>query len=522
MLMQFPRAHDDELLGSVLARFIHRQGIKDDKVALKKLFGSRNIVPSAVLQGHADELLSNMGHLWVISPRDMLEKHTLLPIFRPFVSETNYESLIQDLSGRRKNHSMLRSGLNASNIVWPLTFRTCPLCHQEQLRTFGYAYWRRLFQCPGVDACPKHLCMLIDTGIPLQSARRHRFVGVDSWLQTPCNVSPLADPKTLALSALVEELLRYRLPASINSHQWSRFYRDLASRSGLCSGKGVQHKEIAFRIKELFETNWLADQGLALIAEDNWLVSIFRKHRRPFTYLQHFLCWFALEDDHPVTVTRILKEVSQFSDQPPEKAVYYSSRAKKVSCEYRATWKELVSRHGSLKSIREQREGARVYSWLYRFDRQWLAVHKPEKLKSPSQQGIDWAARDLSIVRELLAVERGTWSELDGPRRSRNWYCRQISRGKVLQKKLSKLPLCRAFFVRYVETIEEYQVRRLACIFSRLLVNNQWLTPIHEIERSAGLDQEKCRKAGREILEQSIPAWQFSEPIPYRLRSPTG
>lgn len=87
MLMQFPTAHDDELLGSVLARFIHRQGIRDDKVALKKLFGSRNIVPSAVLQGHADELLSNIGHLWLISPRDLLEKHTLLPIFRPFVSK---------------------------------------------------------------------------------------------------------------------------------------------------------------------------------------------------------------------------------------------------------------------------------------------------------------------------------------------------------------------------------------------------------------------------------------------------
>jgi hypothetical protein len=364
--------------------------------------------------------------------------------------------------------------------------------------------------------------MLIDTGIPLQSARRHRFVGVDSWLQTPWNVSPLADPKTRALSALVEELLRYQLPTGINSHQWSRFYRDLASRSGLYSGKGVQHKEIALRIKELFETNWLADHGLALIAEDNWLVSIFRKHRRPFTYLQHFLCWLALEDDHPVTVTRILKEVSQFSNQPPEKIVYYSSRAKKVSCEYRATWKELVSRHGSLKSIREQREGARVYSWLYRFDRKWLAVNKPGKLKSSSRQSIDWTARDLSIVRELIAIERGIWPELEGPRRSRNWYCSQISRGKVLQKRLSKLPLCRSFFVRYVETIEEYQVRRLACIFSRLLVNNQWLTPIHEIERIAGLDQEKCRKAGREILEQNIPAWQFSEPIPCRRRSPTG
>lgn len=48
MLMQFPKAHDDELLGSIIARFVQRQGLQDDKVAFDHLFGPRKIVPSSV------------------------------------------------------------------------------------------------------------------------------------------------------------------------------------------------------------------------------------------------------------------------------------------------------------------------------------------------------------------------------------------------------------------------------------------------------------------------------------------
>ena len=206
MLMQFPMAHDDELIGSVIARFVQRQGLEEDKVALRQLFASQKIVPSSILQGHANQLLANIGHLWTISPHELLEKHTLLPVFRPFVASRAYSHFVRDLCGQGKNHSMLRTGVNASNIVWPSNFRVCPLCCQHQLRRYGYRYWQRLFQCPGVEACPEHSCLLIDTGEPLQSHRRHLFAGTQSLTQHIPAVSPLAARKTLLLSVGVSDL----------------------------------------------------------------------------------------------------------------------------------------------------------------------------------------------------------------------------------------------------------------------------------------------------------------------------
>lgn len=517
--MQFPVAHDDELLGSIIARFVERQGLEDDKVALDQLFGSRKIVPSSVLQGHVDQLLENVGHLWTVSARDLLEQHTLVPVFRPFVAAKAYERFIRDLCGEGKNHSMLRTGLNASNVVWPTNFRICSLCFQGQSRRLGYQYWQRLFQCPGVDACPEHRCLLIDTGITLQSSRRHRFVGTQAISKPVPAVSPLGDWKSVLLSSLVAELLRGETASTPNSHQWSRFYRALASQQDLCRGKGVLHREIASRVQAYWGVEWLDKQGLSLSVDDNWLVSMFRKHRRPFSYLQHFVCWLALCEDRTI-LNEVLAEVLLFSKQPPKKAVYFSSRTEEVSHQYRARWTELLSIYNSLHSLRNHREGARVYSWLYRFDSHWLDSHKPEKVNAERPAKVDWRKRDRMIVRELLAIERTVWQDLKGSRRSKNWYGKQVAGGKILEKKLSKLPLCQAFFIRHAETVDEYQTRRLACIFARLVLNNEWLTPIHEIERLAGLDQKKCRMAGREILEKNIPAWQFSGPIPFRRRSP--
>lgn len=237
-------AHCDELIGSVIARFVQRQGLEDDKVALRQLFASQKIVPSSILQGHTNQLLANIGHLWTISPRELLEKHTLLPVFRPFVASEAYSHFVRDLCGKGKNHSMLRTGLNASNIVWPSNFKVCPLCCQQQLRRNGYRYWQRLFQCPGVEACPEHSCLLIDTGVPLQSHRRHRFVGTQGITQHIPAVSPLAARKLccyLLVFQTCSDAKRQKHPTSINGRDFIETWR--ASR-GCVEGQSCSIRKL--------------------------------------------------------------------------------------------------------------------------------------------------------------------------------------------------------------------------------------------------------------------------------------
>ncbi len=137
LIAHFPKPQRDELLGSILARFIKRQGIRDDKVALDILFGNRKIVPSPLLQGHIGELHANIGHLWQVEPADVVERHTLLPLFKPFIPADRYKMLQTNLVELTLNTGTLRSGMNASILKWPSQYHICPECWREQVQSTG-------------------------------------------------------------------------------------------------------------------------------------------------------------------------------------------------------------------------------------------------------------------------------------------------------------------------------------------------------------------------------------------------
>ncbi|MDP5147557.1 TniQ family protein [Shewanella sp. ULN5] len=155
MILQFPIAHDDELLVSILARFVSRQGLRDDKVALDVLFGSRNIIPSALLQGHVQALLSHVDHIWLISDNEVIQRHSILPFFQSFVEPSRIQDVRYSLIYNDKSHVMTSIGVNASSTKWPRYYRYCPECVAEDQEHLAYSYWRRLFQLPGVIVCPK-------------------------------------------------------------------------------------------------------------------------------------------------------------------------------------------------------------------------------------------------------------------------------------------------------------------------------------------------------------------------------
>ncbi|GAA4649870.1 hypothetical protein GCM10023116_21510 [Kistimonas scapharcae] len=143
-----------------------------------------------------------------------------------------------------------------------------------------------------------------------------------------------------------------------------------------------------------------------------------------------------------------------------------------------------------------------------------LLQHKPATVKNYVNRRVDWGVRDRQLVKQFLVIEAESCEVLELPRRSRAWFCNQLGVKSLVEKKLNKLPLCNAFFIRYSESIEEYQTRRLACIMAELTQRNEHIRPVCEIERFAGLSRQRSRKPAREILRMDIPAWQRIESVP--------
>ena len=512
LIAQFPIPQHDELLGSVLARFIKCQGIRDDKVALDVLFGNRKIVPSPLLQGHIGELHTNVGHVWRIQPIDIVERHTLLPLFKPFLPADRYNMLLTNLIEQKLNTGTLRTGMNASIMKWPSQYHICPDCWRDQLHREGYSYWQRLFQCPGVESCPEHGIRLISTKILLGSDRRHYFTGAEGVQMPSGKVTP-AECKQLQLSSMVRQLLDQSLPA-VTPLQWSSFYHRLARKADCRDGAKINHEKIEQKIQSYWRRKWLESHGLGLQEKPNWLTAIFRKHRRLFTYLQHIVVWLALLPEH-ISAIDIIAEARALPEHcvPSHQDRYKQSESNDTRVMKREAWREILAedKNVTLKAIRQTQQGARLYSWLYRFDNQWLLQHNPTPVKNYVNKRVDWVLRDRQLVKQFLTIEAKSFEVLELPRRSRAWFCNQLGVKSLVEKRLDSLPLCNEFFIRYAESIEEYQTRRLACIMAELEQKNEHLRPVCEIERLAGLSRQRSRKPAREILRMDIPTWQRTE-----------
>ncbi len=507
MLTHFPVAQKDELLTCILARFIQQMGIKDDKVALDILFNNRMVVPSPFLQGHIKPLLDQVGHVWNIEPLDLIEKHSHLPLFKPFFPTSRYSMLISDLIIGHANPSMSRSGINASLIQWPRNYKVCPQCRKEQLDLLGFTYWQRLFQSPGVIVCPKHHCTLLDTNLVIHSAHRHHFVG-SSFYKCSGHLSEAAEPYELKLACMVNTLLNSKL-SYVSPTQWTIYYQQLARNDGAMNGARIDHKGIANLVRKTWSDEWLHQQGLALSGDNTWLIAMFRKHRRSYSYLQHFIVWlsfnYASADLHEV-FNRVRTLAIVESHTPTTVSTKNVTKRDVVRSQWVAILHSSVT--VSLKSVRATAIGARLFTWLYRHDREWLSAHKPNHASNYQNYRVDWQVRDLLLVKKLIKIKNRADNRMKDPRHSKSWFASSIGQKSLIEKKLYKLPLCSLFFDRYSESIEEYQIRRLSRVMVQLIECNDVLRPVCEIERLAGLSRTRSRKPAREILRLDIPAWQ--------------
>jgi len=516
MLTYFPLAQKDELLTSILARFVYQLGVKKDKVALDILFKNRMVIPSAFLQGHIKQLLGQVGHIWHIQPKEIIAKHTLLPLFQSFLPSHRYEKLELDLLSGHANPSMSRTGINASLIQWPISYKICPHCWRTQLELLGHTYWQRLFQSPGVTVCSKHKCRLINTGLMIHSSRRHHFVGTHEY-QHLSYLSEVAKPYELKLASMVETLFQTNV-GYISTERWTRYYQHLARDIGTMKGAIIDHQEITHLVQKRWSQEWLLQQGLRITGENTWLLSMFRKHRRAYSYLQHFIVWLSLRDMSFNLIDELNFAGScEAVATPTKNHVLTKNITKRNATRNKWLYLRQLTTDFSLKQIRSTAVGARLYLWLYRYDRQWLNSHKPEQTTNYLNKRVDWVSRDLKLVKRLIHINNEVESKLDDPRHSKSWFASTIKCKSLIEKKLHKLPLCTLFFERYTESIEEYQVRRLTRVMIQHIESEEIIKPVCLVERLAGLSHQRSRKPAREILRLDIPAWQNSLVFPKRI-----
>ncbi len=513
MLGHFPIPYQDELLYSVIARYRVHLGLESPKHLLDELYQSRGVVAVVDLPGHLNTLKESINRFWNFTTKELIYQRTLFPIYAPFIPEERKQLIVNAMESSSGEGIHMQAGVAASILQTPEYLRYCPLCFQQMKAEHGEYCWQRLFQVTGVELCPKHHCLLLSSSVPFRGIHRHEY---SAALHHNCDVNNITEQNEYKLTAIaksIESILSLVLTKESPSYwQWTHFYHQLATENQYTAGQKVLHNEIKIKFMQCWSESWLHNYHLDnLDLDTSWLRSIFRKHRKSFSYLQHLLLWHAFRPED-ITVNLIEEALSY-----PKSKIFV---AKPVVVEvlpaeiarYRAQWISILDQYGheGIKLCRLKYGGSAIYAWLYRQDKQWLLdTNLLYNLSRDNNRIIDWKKRDKIIVKRLLIINYQYSEELGVVRHSRNWFLKQLPHSYSIEHQLNELPLCHAFFVRYCESITEYQIRR--CTLQ--LINDKKLgliTRRWELERKAGLARERLPSL-TELFLQWIESQYFEK-----------
>lgn len=497
-----PVPYPGELLYSVFARYAVHTGTVDARQVMEDLFGDRCLTASVDLNTHLETLLARVGGQWPADSQDIVYWHTLSPLYAPFIPEERVQAALDWMQRGRGGHIHTLVGRCAGKVHVPVFLRYCPTCLQEQVRRHGEFYWVRDWQAGGVAVCPRH-GRLRDSTVRFQRNEKQRYSpatprSCPGWARRDGTRQGVSANDVWLADRVAQLLACPRLPSPTHA-QWTGFYRDMAVEAGLIRGRQVRMQDVASKVQSAWPGEWLDVRGLPVtgLGEPLWLAAMFRKHRKSFSYLQHFVVWRAFGRNDPVV--DILRQVARSRGTGRSVAPVISGKAPTSELQiYRRRWTALLEQSGH-RGVRHARfalkGGQSVYAWLYRHDRAWLLrTNGDHRFEGGTRKArVDWKARDYAICRLLIAIQREVEQHPEHPRRwSASWYLGQFPNKSSLEKHLDKLPLSACFLRKRAESVERHQKRRCLVAYRRLV--EAGIEPAAwRVMRLAGLRPETIR-----------------------------
>ncbi|OPK06019.1 TnsD family Tn7-like transposition protein [Pseudomonas sp. VI4.1] len=157
----FPEPFPDETLHSVLSRYVRLYGLGARSEIFANTLWEGSFSENVPFPCHLAKLVDELPHSVGLSVAQVIERHTLLPYYQPFLSVHQLQHAQEQMAHRGGGGLKLRLGLIASRLENASRVRFCPTCLDQDDAIMGVAYWHRVHQLPGVFICPHHVEPLV-------------------------------------------------------------------------------------------------------------------------------------------------------------------------------------------------------------------------------------------------------------------------------------------------------------------------------------------------------------------------
>jgi hypothetical protein len=503
-MLNFPIPYHEELLYSTIARAGIRHGLTSPKQLLDEVFDSRTVIATLDLPNHISSVLKWLPY--ELNAEKLIYNHTLFPIYAPFIPEDRRQKCLEWMLNKSQGAIHVALGVSASRIKTPRFIRYCPKCITLQKLKYGEYFWCREWQITAIETCSIHTTLaLINTKISRAGVERHKFVAASPEI-CPVIVKSQEEIISGRVSRQVQQLLVMPAEQSASFAQWTKYYRELACQFGFVRGNAqIEHQKIKEQILQVWPKSWLFKYGLLFNTQDNqcdWLCSLFRKHRKSFSYLEHVVVNHALLGES-WKISDVISAARKYPNDKKLELRNVSSLTSLILSEDQHAWMVLLLSHTPQQS---RKISPALYARLYRNYREWLLDinhHHADDRSIGHMLKVDWVNRDREYLNALNELDNFLKANKKCARRSRAMYLKTLGNTSTIEKNLHKMPLTYQFFSEQVETVSKYQVRRLQNAYEELRDSFEF-PPRWRLLRNSRLSEERLTDFSRNYLDDLV------------------
>lgn len=282
---------------------------------MKELFDNPSTCSSIWFPSQLTELTRQIPGQ-VYDPDELIQKHTLIPYFAPFIPPERATRLVETIKTYVSSSANMILGRTAFAVKPKLRLFYCDLCVREDREKYGEAYWRRSHQVEGVYLCPVHHNWLVQSKISHQMRlSRYRYIMLEHALQE-AGESCFFPNQTLDHLQFISEQTQFLLDNQLSSPgllNISLFYISKLRRNGFIyqASNRIRWDKLLASFKGHYGEAFLSELNGEVGKEDSWLHKLLRKPRVACHPLRHILLLGFLGE----SVESMMNEISKGSNQ---------------------------------------------------------------------------------------------------------------------------------------------------------------------------------------------------------------
>lgn len=383
----FPQSLPDETFSSRVARYQSMSGNASKVATFMELFGKANFALEQIVPLHLETLAARLPGEPTITLQSFLRENTLLPLFQPFLGKREQGEERNSLINRLPRRVVGKHG-NA---------HLCVQCVVEAVELFGFGYWHRSHQAPGVSACWKHGSLLLSScpvcSLPFQRPGRLLEVpwrpcahcGKDFASETTVHSAPA---NAVGYAVFVHDLLNANV-APVAPDLLAKIYRERIQQIGFVRGKLFDEAIPRPATKQTRSTSMVAfteafieslgsdfvaqvDPAYAAGRTTNWLRFSLADGVMDMPVTRHILLAMRLFG----TVEKFVEAIRGAGHESPQKRTSKDRVDPRANIQLRDQYRQRISREIKIEpAIALERLWHKAYrptAWLVEHDKRWL------------------------------------------------------------------------------------------------------------------------------------------------------